>query len=78
MGERPEVSVGAAANAAEQSAMTVFQTALYTVQERLKTFQTSKFSWPFDSGPCTPKSVSGHNGKFLNQPISHVSSVDPD
>lgn len=28
--------------------------ALYTVDERLNTFQVAHCSWPFDSGPCTP------------------------
>lgn len=31
--------------------------ALYTVEERLETFQVSYCHWPFDSGPCTPLKV---------------------
>ena len=32
--------------------------ALYSVEERLDTFQVSYCNWPFDSGPCTPLKVS--------------------
>ena len=41
-----------------EGAISVYQSVLYTVEQRLDTFKSSQSSWPFDSGPCTPKSVS--------------------
>ena len=39
--------------------------ALYTVEERLETFQVSYCHWPFDSGPCTPLKVCRSNARNL-------------
>ena len=40
----------------EESSKLIFQGSLYTVEERLKTFNGAH--WPYDSGSCTPLKVS--------------------
>lgn len=40
----------------EESTQTIFQGSLYTVEERLNTFDGAH--WPYDSGSCTPLKVS--------------------
>ena len=39
-----------------ESGRCIEDSALYLVEDRIKTFESS--SWPFDSGPCTPAKVS--------------------
>ena len=41
--------------AIDETSITVYEGALYTVEERFETFDKSH--WPFDSGPCTPIKV---------------------
>ena len=40
----------------EESTKTIFQGSLYTVEERLNTFDGAH--WPYDTGSCTPLKVS--------------------